>query len=190
MTVYPSEQAPALELSTISGKKISLADAAKDQYFTLVVFFRGVFCPICKMQLQDIEENFEKLAESNMKVIAVSMDSKDNSVEFAKDVATNMGREDANDIKTTIAYGLPEKQAREWGLYISQGREGTREPAVFSEPGLFVIKPDNSVFMAQTQSAPFSRPSTEQLIFGLGYAKENNYPARGTLTAPAPALEQ
>ena len=190
MAVYPAEQAPALELTTISGEKINLADAAKDQDFTVVVFFRGVFCPICKMQLQDIEENFEKLAENNMKVIAVSMDSKDNLIEFVKDVATNMGRSDSNDIKTTIAYGLPEKQAREWGLYISEGRKGTREPAVFSEAGLFVIKPDNSVFMAQTQSAPFTRPSTDQLIFGLSYAKAHNYPARGTLTAPAPALGQ
>lgn len=190
MTVYPAEQAPNLELLTISGEKVNLADVAKDLDFTLVVFFRGVFCPICKMQLQDIEEHFEKLAESRMKVIAVSMDNQANSIQFAKDVATNMNRNDEKDIKTTIAYGFPEKQAREWGLYISEGREGTAEPALFSEPGLFVIKPDNSVFMAQTQSAPFTRPSTEQLIGGLNFAKEHSYPARGTLTAPAPALEQ
>ena len=99
MTVYPTEQAPALELSTISGEKINLVDVAKDQDFTLVVFFRGVFCPICKMQLQDIEEHYEKLAESNMKVIAVSMDNQENSIEFAKDVATNMSLNDDKDIK-------------------------------------------------------------------------------------------
>jgi hypothetical protein len=101
-----------------------------------------------------------------------------------------MGRTDEKDIKTTVAYGLSEKQAREWGLYISKGREGTAEPSLFSEPGLFVINPDNSIFMVQTQSAPFSRPSTEQLIFGLSFAKENNYPARGTLTAAAPTPAQ
>jgi hypothetical protein len=97
------------------------------------------------------------------------------------DVAAAMGE---SSLKTTIAYGMTEKQAREWSLYISKGLDGTSEPGAFAEPGLFVLKPDNSIFMAMTQSAPFSRPSMDQLIFGLQYAKEHNYPARGTLTRP------
>lgn len=188
MPVYPNQVAPALELSSITGDKINIAHVAKGYDFTLLVFFRGVFCPICKMQLQEIEEHHSKLQKANMKVIAISMDDPANSIQFAKDVATKMGDE-TKEIQTTIAYGLSETQARQWGLYISKGREGTAEPAIFSEPGLFVLRSDSTVFMAQTQSAPFSRPSMEQLIGGLSFAKEHNYPARGTLSSATTAAK-
>lgn len=197
MTLYPTEQAPVLDLFTLDADdgetKVNLSQVAKDHDFTLVVFYRGVFCPVCKMQLRDIEEHYQQLSDANMKVIAVSMDTKENATIFAKNVAASVvgnteDKEEAQKLQTTIAYGMTEKQAREWGLYISKGREGTAEPAVFSEPGVFVVKPDNSVFMAMTQSAPFARPSTEQLIGGLQFAKAHNYPARGTLTAMTPEV--
>ena len=187
MTVYPKEQAPALELSAVDGNKVNLTDIAKDNDFTIVVFYRGIFCPICKMYLKEIEENYEALSAANMKVVAISMDTEEKAKTFASEVAVSVNE---SSLKTTIAYGMIEKQAREWGLYISKGREGTAEPAVFSEPGLFVLKPDNSVFMAMTQSAPFTRPSIPQLIGGLSYAQEHKYPARGTLTKTPTPLEQ
>ena len=44
------------------------------------------------------------------------------------------------------------------------------------------MQPDGNVFFASIQNAPFTRPRMEQMIMGLTYAAENNYPTRGTLT--------
>jgi hypothetical protein len=81
-----------------------------------------------------------------------------------------------------LAYGLPEDQARQWGLYISGKREGSEEPETFSEPGLFLIRPDMTLYFAQVQSAPFTRPSIDQLLQGMKIVEEHDYPARGTAT--------
>ncbi len=81
-----------------------------------------------------------------------------------------------------LAHSMTEKQAREWGLYISEGRDGTDEPAIFSEPGLFLIRPDGELYFAVTQNAPFTRPSLDQLLQGIDYVTKNDYPTRGTLT--------
>lgn len=81
-----------------------------------------------------------------------------------------------------LAHSLTEEQAREWGLYISEKREGSQEPDKFSEPGLFLLRPDRSLFFAVTQSAPFTRPPLDDLLSGLDFVIENDYPTRGTLT--------
>lgn len=180
MPVYPGEQAPTLELSTVDGSTVKLAEVAKDYDFTMLVFYRGSWCPICKGQVKEIEENFEKLAEANIKVIAISMDGKDGAVKFAQGVGAALATP-TESIKTTVAYGLTKEEAQEWGLFLSPGREGTAEPAVFGEPATFVIKPDNTVYLINKQSAPFCRPSLEQLMGGLAFVKANGYPARGTM---------
>jgi hypothetical protein len=114
--------------------------------------------------------------------VAISMDPKEKADQFAKEVAASMDEDAKRDVlELPIAYGLTEEEASQWGLYLSSTKmEGPGEPDLFAEPGLFVIRPDNTVFMAQVQSAPFTRPNISQLIGGLNYGFENNYPARGT----------
>lgn len=170
--------APKLTLPTLSGETFTLSknDPAN---FTIVVFYRGLHCPICINYLQEIEENLEALAQAGMDIVAISMDSEVKAQATQSKVASKMG---IDQLKTRIAYGLTEDDARSWGLYISSKREDSSEPETFCEPGLFVIRPDNSVYMAQVQSAPFTRPNIAKMIGGLQYAVEHKYPARGTRT--------
>ena len=81
-----------------------------------------------------------------------------------------------------LVHDLSEEQAREWGLYISQKREGSEEPGKFSEPGLFLVRPDMTLYFAQTQNAPFTRPPLDQLLEGIDFVRDKDYPIRGTLT--------
>ena len=81
-----------------------------------------------------------------------------------------------------LAFDMSEDTAREWGLYISQGREGSDEPAKFSEPGLFLVRPDRTLYYASVQNAPFARPPLDQLLEGIDYIAKSDYPVRGTLT--------
>ena len=78
------------------------------------------------------------------------------------------------------------EQARDWGLHRSAGRGltsiGIEEPAEFSEPGMFIIKPDNTLYWSQVQTMPFARPHFREIIGALKFAMEKDYPARGELS--------
>jgi len=176
MPAFPNEIAPALSLPSINRDAFALKDS-KPELFTVIVFHRGAHCPICKSHVKEIEEHCQKALDAGTKIVAVSMDTKERADLFHKEVADALNQEK---LQVPILYGLTEHQASEWGLYFSEKRPDTSEPDVFSEPGVFVIRPDNSIFMMQMQSAPFARPSMDQLIEGLQRASEHNCPVRGT----------
>ena len=73
--------------------------------------------------------------------------------------------------------------ARRWGLYISTSKGktsiGLEEPALFSEPGVFLIKPDQTLYYGSTQTMPFARPSFSDLLAAVDFAIQKDYPARG-----------
>jgi hypothetical protein len=78
----------------------------------------------------------------------------------------------------TLAHDLTIDQARQWGLYISAGiKEG--EPPLFSEPGLFLIRPDRTLYAASIQTMPFARPSFADVLAAVDFIAQRNYPARG-----------
>lgn len=171
--LYPEDVAPELTVPLLNGGTFTLSQSAPKNY-TVVIFYRGAFCPICMNYIAEIDEHYQKAKDAGFDIVLVSMDTKEKAEESTKGITT----------KVPIGYGMSEEVARSWGLYISSGRPNTSEPDVFSEAGMFVIRPkgDNTIFMAMVQSAPFTRPSMEQLIGGLSYAVEHKYPARGNIT--------
>jgi peroxiredoxin len=178
--LHTNKQAPTFSHSTSGGSVFTLADRTPDK-FTIVIVYRGLHCPICKTFIKEVEAYYQKAISQGYNIVAISMDPKEKADQFAKEVAASMDEGAERDVlELPIAYGLTEKEASQWGLYLSSKIEGSGEPEVFAEPGLFVIRPDNTVFMAQVQSAPFTRPNITQLIGGLNYGFENKYPARGT----------
>jgi peroxiredoxin len=189
-TVHTNTPAPALVVPTLTGETFDLAAQNPDS-FTIVVFYRGRHCPICIGQLKEVEASADLAKAHGMNVIAISMDTKEKALNTVAAVIAATPSADGEDKKIAeaaaafslpIGYGMTEEQARSWGLYMSQGLPQTTEPAVFNEPGIYVMKPDKTVFFAHTQSAPFTRPNFQHLLGGLQFAVQNNYPARGTLT--------
>ena len=67
---------------------------------------------------------------------------------------------------------------RNWGLFVSHGIND-HEPAVFSEPGLFLIAPDRTVYYDSILSMPVGRPPLDDLLGRLKYWREHNYPRGG-----------
>jgi hypothetical protein len=58
------------------------------------------------------------------------------------------------------------------------------EPQIFSEPGIFLIKPDKTIYYLSVQSMPFVRPNFGEMVQALDYIIKNDYPARGEYTGP------
>ncbi len=177
MPPIPRQSAPELSVDLVGGGQWSL-DGTPPAAFTLLVFYRGWHCPICRNQLRDMQSRLFDFERLGVEVIAISTDVEKRATSTKKDWGLD---------RLTIGYGLELKKAREWGLYISTHRGktsiGVDEPAMFSEPGLFLVKPDRTLYYAAIQSAPFARPATGDIIKAIEFVLDNNYPARGEVVA-------
>ena len=168
----PGQPVPALDLPLTIEARFEL-EKQNPENFTMLVFYRGKHCPICKKYLTELGGKLDKFTDKGINVFAISMDSPERAAVSHKEW-------DTHDLP--LAHSLSEDKAREYGLYISEKREGSEEPDVFSEPGLFVVKPDGTLHFAVVQSAPFTRPDLDDLLEGLMFTIEKDYPTRGTRT--------
>ncbi len=184
--LYPRQQVPALTMNLVGGGAFSLADESPEN-FTMVVFYRGLHCPICSMYLADLHNKLEKLAEKGVNVIVASTDDEARATE---------AKEKWNLPNVRIGYGVTLEQAREWGLFISTGRGktsiGVEEPALFAEPALYLVRPNGELYFGTVQTMPFARPSFGDILKALDFVIANDYPGRGEVvdhTAVSAAAE-
>ena len=171
-SLVPTQAAPALSLPlTAGGSTDDLAlGTGSDGRFTLVVFFRGLHCPVCRKQLSEIDRRLGDLREAGVgRVVAVSMETAERSGRVVEKWHLD---------ELPVAHGLTEAGARDWGLFVSTAiKDG--EPDVFNEPGMFVLDADGTVFWSAVASMPFGRPPLDEVIGGLQFAQDEGYPARG-----------
>jgi peroxiredoxin len=173
MPLKPRQPVPDLEMETVGRGRWSLA-AQKPEQFTMIVFYRGLHCPICRRYTSELNGMIDEFTKRGVVTVLASTDTKERAEETkAKWALSNL----------TIGYGVSIEKAREWGLYISTGRgptsAGVEEPAIFAEPGIFVVKPDGTLYWATTSTMPFARPHFNEIAQAIDFVVSKNYPARG-----------
>jgi peroxiredoxin len=175
--LLPRHPVPALNLALVEGGRYVLG-ASPGERFDLIVFYRGLHCPICAKYLLELERLSGEFASRGVQIVAVSSDTEERAKEMAQKVQAKGVR---------FAYGLSLKSARQWGLYISTSRGktsiGIEEPALFSEPGVFIVRPDGTLYYGAVQTMPFARPGFQDLLGAIDFAISKDYPARGEYTA-------
>jgi peroxiredoxin len=169
----PRQPVPALEVATLDRGTWRLTDQQPEN-FTLVVFYRGLHCGICSGYLGDLDRKLEAFKERGVEVIAISSDTEERA---------RQSQDKWQLQHLTIGWGLDLDVARSWGLYISSSRgmtsAGVEEPKLFNEPGLFVIRPDGTLYFASVQTMPFARPSFGDILKAIDFVIAKDYPARG-----------
>ena len=168
MTIKPTHPVPELDLATLDGGRFRISER-RPKAFTMIVFYRGLHCPICKPYLRDLDRKLEEFENCGVDVIAVSTDTRERAARSKEE--WEIGR-------LPIAYGLEIAKAREWGLFISRGIKES-EPAEFAEPGLFLVRPDGTLYAASVQSMPFARPHFSDVLAAVDFITKNDYPPRG-----------
>ncbi|MCZ7566238.1 MAG: AhpC/TSA family protein [Burkholderiales bacterium] len=173
MHLKPRQPVPALDLETVGGGRWSLA-AEQAERFTMIVFYRGLHCPVCRRYTSELNGMIDEFTKRGVAVVLASTD----------------GRERAEQAKTqwglpalTVAYGLSIDAARQWGLYVSTGRgmtsAGVEEPPLFAEPGLIIVKPDRTLYWSWISTMPFARPHFNEIAQAIDLVVSKDYPARG-----------
>ncbi|NQV83760.1 MAG: redoxin domain-containing protein [Rhodospirillales bacterium] len=168
--ITPSKPVPELKVDTLSGDPWRLADQTPDA-FTLVEFYRGYHCPRCKVHLLDLDHKVARFNERGCGVIAISMDSQERAEKSRQEWGLG---------GLTLGFGLSEETARQWGLFISQAIRDT-EPTNFNEPGMFLVRPDGTLFSAVLHTTPFHRHHFADVLEAIDMIKARDYPPRGNV---------
>jgi peroxiredoxin len=181
--LIPRKPVPALRLSLAGGSSFDIA-SEKPENFTLLVFYRGLHCPICKTQLRELEGKLGEFEKRGVNVVAISSDDGDRGERTGSDWGLERLR---------IAYGLDPETARRWWLYISRGKgptsAGMDEPALFSEPALYLVRADGTLYFGSVQTMPFARPHLGDIIGALDFVMAKGYPARGEVESLTPTAK-
>lgn len=168
MSLKPLQPVPALDIQMLSGERFRLSERNPDA-FTMIVFYRGLHCPICKPWLGDLDVRVSDFAALGVDAVAASCDGRERAAQSRSEWRLE---------HLDIGYGVGIPTAREWGLYISKGiKEG--EPSEFSEPGLFLVRPDRTLYSGTVSTMPFARPRFEDVLGAVRFIVEKNYPPRG-----------
>ncbi|MEM8755970.1 MAG: peroxiredoxin-like family protein, partial [Pseudomonadota bacterium] len=146
----PRKQTPDLSLPLVGGGTFTLSEEGSERG-TVVCFYRGLHCPLCAKYLDELAKLTPEFEKRGVTTVAVSSDVEERAAGMADKLAAPL----------RIAYGLKLSDAKDWGLYISTSRGvtsiGIEEPALFSEPGLFMVGPDRSLYYGSVQTMPFVR---------------------------------
>ena len=170
--LIPGQPFPELDLPRVGGGRLRTVDF-KPGFMTLVNVYRGLHCPRCQRQLDDILANKARFDALGVEVVSISTDTGDR----AGKAVTEWGLGNM-----AVGYDLPIATARSLGMFISQAiREA--EPALFVEAAVFFIQRDGVLWGSSINTFPFLRPTADQLLDAVEMAKERNYPPRGDVTA-------
>jgi len=108
--LMPAEQAPALKLPLVGGGTFDLA-AEKPENFTMVLFYRGYHCPVCKGYLGSLTSLLADFESAGFNVVIASMNNEDLAAKAVEEWGLGNLR---------VAYGLTLEQAKDWGLWVSK----------------------------------------------------------------------
>jgi peroxiredoxin len=158
---------PSIALAKIGGGEIKVGGTGSWQ---MLVVYRGKHCPLCRKYLKTLDGLLDDFRAADIQVVAASGDPREKA---QAEVAEEGWR-------FSVGYGLTPDQMRALGLYISNPRSPKETDRPFPEPGLFVVNPEGKAQIIDISNAPFSRPDLANVLNGLKFIREKNYPVRGT----------
>lgn len=166
--IKPRNKVPNINVDLVNDTKWNLEEQEPEK-FTMIIFYRGKHCPVCKKYLEELQNKLDKFTERGVNVIAISA----NSEKLGKAAYDEWEIPDI-----PVGFEFPIEKARELGLFISKGISD-KEPGTFFEPALFLIKPDRELYCASIQTMPFARPAFDDVIDAIDFVSKEDYPARG-----------
>ena len=176
MRVIPGDTMPAIDAKLVGkpggGGRWALAEEKPDK-LALLAFYRGAFCPICRVWLADLDRLVPEFEKRGVSVIALSCDRKDAAEKSVADWGLKNLR---------VGYDLEVEDARRAGLYISEGRglnpgSGLKETMLFAEPAVLLARPEGELYAAWIQSVPFARVHIAEILTAVDNFIARNLPA-------------
>ena len=146
----PHMAVPSFTLPIVGGGSWALEDQQPEN-FTMLVFYRGLHCPVCATYMKELQRMKADFADRGVIVLGISSDTEERA---------KQAKEEWSLPELDIAYGLSVEDAQILGLHRSAGRGktsiGIEEPTEFSEPALFLVRSDQTLYWANVSTMPFA----------------------------------
>jgi peroxiredoxin len=154
----PGDAFPALTLQQPGG--VTLALPLPGDY-TVVLFYRGSWCPYCNAQLRAFQRAQEKLAEVGARVVALSID----------DEATTQATIDRHGLTFPVGHGLDARAvAAATGAVVNPD-------AGYVESTGFVVGPDGTVLVSVYSTNAIGRLVPDDVVGFIRYVREHEQAA-------------
>ncbi len=141
-------EVPDLTLPDPKGEMISLSEIAGQN--TLIVFYRGGWCPFCSAELSAIAEIEEELYEKGITIVGISPDSPEYLQKSLNELNTEFSLLSDSDMMVSKAFGIAFReneetvnQLREFGMDIKE-RSG-RDHHLLPVPSVFLINNEGRI---------------------------------------------
>jgi peroxiredoxin len=152
----PGDLFPPLTIDTTDGQSVTVPDAFAGD-FTVVLFYRGAWCPYCNAQLRAFERASQTLADNGVRVIALSVDDKETTTELVA----------KHKLTFPVGYGADARAvAAATGAFVNP------DPVYLQSTG-FVLDPAGKVIVSVYSSGAIGRLVPEDVVGLVKYLREH-----------------
>jgi peroxiredoxin len=156
MLLNPGDPFPKLTISTTDGQALTIPDAFAGD-FAVVLFNRGAWCPFCNAQLRAFERASATLAETGIRVVALSADDEETAAEMAA----------KNKLTFPVGYGADAHAVAELtGAFVNP------DPVYLQSTG-FVLDPAGNVIVSVYSSGAIGRLVPDDVVGLVRYARDH-----------------
>lgn len=164
------EKVPNTTLKSIDGKELSILEVFKSKK-TILVFFRGGWCPYCNTHLSALGEAEAELLAMGYQIVAVSPDS-------PKSLASTKSKDKVNytllsDSKNELskAFGIAFEAPKNYEKYLSSGSEGINL-SVIPVPSVFIIDINGDILFEYI-APDYKQRMTNELLLAVAKSVNN-----------------
>jgi peroxiredoxin len=148
---------PSLDIPAVGGGTVQIPRSLRESY-GVVLIYRGGWCPYCQAQLGGFQRASDKLAETGIKVIALSVENE----------ATTIGTIEKHKLRFPVGHSADADQvAALTGAY-------TNEVPRYLQSTGFLLDPDGRVLNAVYSSGPIGRLVAEDVIGMVTYLRSKS----------------
>jgi peroxiredoxin len=152
----PGDCFPSLTVTPVDAEPLELPEALSG-HFGVVLFYRGSWCPYCNAQLRAFQRAVEKLAELDIRVLALSVD----------DEATTRELVARHGLEFPVGHSAnPQAVAEATGAFLNP------EPAYIQSTG-FVLDPQRRVIVSVYSSGAIGRLVPDDVVGMVRYLREH-----------------
>jgi peroxiredoxin len=132
------ESIPAVEVSNAGGKLYNLISKVSEKP-TILVFYRGGWCPFCNRELAGLQAIQGKLVKMGYQLIAISTDSPDNLTKSIRKHQLSYTLLSDADLSVCKRFGIAYKAPATYGNILTEGSNGKNVDKLLPVPSVFIL---------------------------------------------------
>ncbi|MEZ4876586.1 MAG: peroxiredoxin family protein [Flavobacterium sp.] len=156
------EKAPNTSLKTIDGKSVSFLETL-DKKKTILVFYRGGWCPYCNQHLSALAEAEPELIKLGYKIIAISPDSSKSLQETKSKDEINYTLLSDSKNNFSKAFGIAFEAPKNYEKYLLKGSDNVNS-SIIPVPSVFILDKEGTILFEYIAPDYKHRLSNELLM--------------------------